>query len=298
MKMTQSELNSEIEKIATALQGLNKNTITGAIIGELIRKITPELDVRTVMNTSSKMGVLSQFIEHHLSHVLTRSHKQGSDWVYSIHAITSAGQVETDPDFWRTFVRPNSPRTLVIRDSTLALDEPAELNPNHDEKLKRVQSVTDSELEQIQTDFANTLQENSESLPTIQVSYADWTIALRKMGGDNYRNWTKFRLRRLEELFKERLNALEITPELNMELCKVIQRSQLAAKPEVLVTKKTQTSKNQVPNASIKSQTMELEANLRSAIIEVIQNLSISDLREIKLPSGAIFDAIINQNNK
>ncbi len=287
--MTQSELNSEIEKIVTTLQDRSKNTITGALIGELIPKITPELDVRKVMNTPTG-SVLSQFIERHLSHVLTRLERQGSDWVYS---ITPPKQVESDPNLWRTFVSPHSSRILVIRDSTLALDAPTEL----DGKLKTVGSATDSELDQIRTNFTNTLKEDSESMPEIQAPYAEWSAALKKMGRNKYRDWTEYRLRSLEELFKERLNALEIASELNTELCSVMRRSRLATKT-VFTAKKTKTNQNQIPNTSINSQSMESEVNLRLAIIEVIQNLSISNLREIKLPSGAIFDAIISQINK
>ncbi len=292
--MIQSELNSEIEKIATALQGLNTNTITGALIGELIPKITPELDVPKVMGTPSGKGVLSQFIKRYLSHILARIEKQGSDWVYS---ITPAEQAEIDPDLWRTFVSPHSSRTLAIRDSTLTLDAPTKLNLDPNENLKTIESATDSELDQIRTDFSNTLKDNSESMPEIQAPYDEWSAALRKMGRDRYRDWTEYRLRRLEELFNERLMVLEIAPELNTKLRSVMRRSQLATKA-VFVAKKTQTNQNQIPNTAIKSHSMESEVNLRSAIIEVIQNLSISDLREIKLPSGAIFDAIINQSKK
>ena len=297
MKMTKDRLDSAIAQITADLQERNNNTITGALIGELIRKITPDLDLRRVMDMPTGTGVLSKFIERYLSDLLTRSHKQGSDWVYTIKSNSSTKQAEIDPDLWRNFVRPNSPRTLVIRDSTMVLDESPESPPELNEKLNRIQSATESELEQIQIDFANTLKENSASLLTIQDSYANWSIALRKMGGNIYSNWTEFRLRRLEELFSARLNALEIAPELNKELCNIMRSSQLAAKA-ALVTKKTQTSKNQAQSAAIKSQSMKLEVNLRSAIIEVIQNLSISDLREIKLPSGAIFDAIISQTKK
>lgn len=291
--MSPSELNSGIEKITTALQGLGKSTITGALIGELIPKITA-LDLCKVMNTSSRAGVLSRFIERHLSHVLTRSGNQGSDWVYT---ITTAGQVEADPDIWRTFVSPNSTRMLILRGSDLALYELPELGIKQDENFKRIQSATDAELEEIQIAFADILKDSSESVLTIPKSYADWTVALRKMGGDHYRNWAEFRLNRLMELFKGRLEALEISPELKAQLCDVMQKSQLVAKT-TLVAKNAKTSQNQAPNTSIKNQSMELEANFRLAIIEAIQNLSISDLREIKLPCGAIYDAIVNQNKK
>jgi len=293
--MTKDTMNSEIEKIVLNLQGRNKNTITGAIIGELILKITPELDVRKVMGNPSGKGVLSQFIERYLKHVLTRTEKQGSDWVYS---ITPSEQVEIDPDLWRTFVSPNSHRALIICDSTLALvDASTKLDIDSDGKSKIVESTTDFELDKIRADFTKTLKENSESMSEIQASYTEWSTALRKMGRDKYRDWTEYRLRCLEGLFNERLKMLEIAPELNTELCSVMRRSQLATKA-VFAAKKTHTSQNQAPNAAIKSQSMELEVNLRSAIIEVIQTLSISDLRKIKLPSGAMFDAIISQSKK
>lgn len=293
--MTNNTLSSEITKIVTALHNQNENTITGARTGELIIKIAPDMDMRKVMDMPSGTGVLSKFIDKYLSHALTRSGKQGSDVVYTINTTDSTGITEVNPSLWQTFVRPHSYNSLVIRDSTLKLVESAELKADQDEK--RVQSVTDLELRDIQTKFMSTLQENSENLPTISESYNVWTNDLRGMGEDYYKKWIEFRLQQLEELFSARLQALEISQELNEQLCSMMRRSRLAAKSMPLTTK-NKTSETRVPNAAIKSPSLDLELNFRSAIIEVIQNLSTSDLREIKLPCGAIFDAIINQRNK
>jgi len=293
--MTNDTLSSEITKIVTALQSQRENTITGARIGELILKIAPNMDMRTVMDMPSGTGVLSKFIDKYLSPTLTRSGKQGSDLVYTINTTDSTGLTEVNPSLWQTFVRPHSCNSLVIRDSTLKLVESAELKADQDEK--RIQSVTDPELKNIQTKFMDTLQENSGDLPNISESYKAWTIGLRRIGEDHYKKWIEFRLHQLEELFSARLQALEISSELNEQLCSMMRHSRLAAK-SIPLAQKTKTSETQVANAALKSPSLDLELNFRSVISEVIQNLSISDLREIKLPCGAIFDAIINQRNK
>jgi hypothetical protein len=40
------------------------------------------------------------------------------------------------------------------------------------------------------------------------------------------------------------------------------------------------------------------ELNFRKMVLEVIGDLAITDLREIKLPAGAMFDAMINSIKK
>gem|GEM_PF-1593866 len=253
-------------------------------------RTVPDMNMRTIMCMPSGSGVLSKFIDRYLNHILTRSSKQGSDVVYSINTTASGKSSEASPSLWQTFVQPNTNTAIIIRNSNLELIDNVGLKTDQNEKI--ILSVTDSELQEIQTNFmdANNI---SDRLPNISETYYKWTSGLKKIEGSYYKKWIQFRLEKLEYLFKTRLESLMIEPDLSKELIEIMRVSKLAAKPTVV-------EKNNInkPYTEKNSSNLKLEQIFQSAIIEVIQNLPLSELREIKLPCGVVFDAIINQNNK
>lgn len=285
-------MSNAIAKITAALQERTGNTISGALLGELIPVVAPELRVREVMKIPTGPGALRKFIELHLKHVLTLSHKQGSDVIYSINGATSSKSEDVDPDLWRTFVRTNSSKSLVLRGTALQLDDAYEEN-QADGKL--ITSAKSDELNQIRIDFIESLGEAAAGLPDMKAPYADWSVALRKLGREHYRNWTEYRLRKIEEMFKQRLEALGIEPKVRGELCNQIRRSQLSAK-ESIGAKKTQFNPLKISNDEVKVKSLGSDdVSFRLAILEVVQKLSISELRALMLPAGEVADALSRQ---
>jgi len=52
-----------IRRISTALMERPHNEITGALLGELCRKVAPELNIREVVGTHRGPGALSKFVQ-------------------------------------------------------------------------------------------------------------------------------------------------------------------------------------------------------------------------------------------
>lgn len=293
--MIEDTLTTAIAKITVKLLALTENTISGAILGEMIPVVTPELRVREVMNIPTGPGALRKFIDLHLKHVLIPSHKQGSDVIYSIVGSTSPKSENVDPDLWRTFVRTNSSKTLVLHGAALQIEE---VNGAVHDDAKLISSATTDELNQIRIDFIKSLGEMATGLPDMKAPYADWSAALRKLGREHYRNWTEYRLRKIEELFGSRLDALEIESSIRSNLCSQIRRSQFSTKEHVGVNKQPY-SLQKISNNDVIIRSVEPDdVKFRQAVLEVLKEFSTSELRAIMLPAGALADALSRQYAK
>lgn len=295
--MNNDELNNAIVKITNALKGRDENTISGALLGELIRSETPEISVREVVKIPTGSGALRKFIDTHLTHVLTPSYKQGADMIYSIIESNPSASEETPPDLWSTFVRQHSSKSLVLHGSVLKIENIKNLNPS-DEICTPIHSLTNDELNQIRVDFVTSLGEAGATLPMIDAPYTDWSVALRKLGREHYRNWTEFRLRRIVEIFSERLTTQKIDPKIQHDLLKLIRRSQRSRR-DAIGLKKVNINSSKVSVSDEKVTAAELDdLKFRSAILEVIERLSMSELRALSLPAGEVADALSRQYSK
>jgi uncharacterized protein YaiL (DUF2058 family) len=291
--MIENTLSSAIEKITASLHSRKENIITGALLGELIPVVAPDLRVRDVMQIPTGPGALRKFIDLHLKHVLQPNGKQGSDFIYSIIGASASKNQNIDPDLWRTFVRTNSSKTLVLRESTLQLEDVSAI-AQLGGQLIIIPSARNDELNQIRIDFVSSLDEKAAELPDMKAPYAEWSVALRKLGREYYREWTEYRLRKIEDLFGKRLDALGVESKTKSELCSLIRRSQLSAK-ESIGARKNSTDVPKQSREEPKIEIVESDANFRLAVLDVIQKFSISELRELKLPAGALSDAIARQ---
>jgi hypothetical protein len=291
--MIENTLSSAIEKITASLHSRKENIITGALLGELIPVVAPDLRVRDVMQIPTGPGALRKFIDLHLKHVLQPNGKQGSDFIYSIIGASASKNQNIDPDLWRTFVRTNSSKTLVLRESTLQLEDASAI-AQLGGQLIIIPSARNDELNQIRIDFVSSLDEKAAELPDMKAPYTEWSVALRKLGREYYREWTEYRLRKIEDLFGKRLDALGVESKTKSELCSLIRRSQLSAK-ESIGARKNSTDVPKQSREEPKIEIVESDANFRLAVLDVIQKFSISELRELKLPAGALSDAIARQ---
>lgn len=285
-------LSLAIEKITKELRARHQTEITGALLGELIRRVAPELNVRDVMQMPTGPGALSRFVDKYLDKILTKIRKQGSDQVYLINSATPLLRGNIDPELWRTFVRPTSTHLLLVRDSELVLEKKDGFDPSRPENKLVVESASHSELDKIRENFVTSGGKELEDLPGVTEPYAAWSMALRKKGQRHYRSWTEYRLQKITELFSKRLEELGIVEELRYSLSNIMRHSQLATQAFRIATK-VQSTEGTTTQQTLSSKRIEPpDFDLRAAIIEVIRKLPTEKLRELRLPNDALFDAI------
>ncbi len=289
--MSDDLVNSAVVLVTQHLQNYEKDHITGALLGELIRRHCPTLNLRETMNIPAGPGALRKFVAAHLQSVLKQDGPQGSDTRYFIIRNANPLQEElVNPAFWQSFVRFNKSKRLLLREGKLALGDSNDSSSFDGEKL--IASATKEELEKIRQDFVDSLGTLSSQLPALSEPYYQWDSALKKLGGSHFKDWKKYRPEQIETLFDKRLQAMNIDSDLRARLCEQMRRSHSATKRMNNEIKATAKSATEIPT------TTDAEFDFRTVVQETIKNLPLADLRELKLPAGAMYDALLSQLKK
>lgn len=291
--MEDSALKQSLQKIKAALVATEKKQITGALLGELIRDFGNGLNVREVTGVVKGPGAVSKFVEEHLSDVLAQVGSQGSDRVYEIKGspVRRDDSLNPGPQLWLTFVRPRAVEKILYS----AITETVEVIPAEQAAStgRLVHNASSQELDQIRGKFSQLLvSENVTDAEAfnIQLPYADWSSALKKMGREQYKRWTEFRVEKISELFAARLANLGAGALVQEKLCTELLQSQSSAHLASMATRFQPTPLS----ATVHSPPMasRSETSLLNAIITAIKHLAESELRELKLPAGVLFDAL------
>ncbi|MBA1279935.1 hypothetical protein [Stutzerimonas stutzeri] len=307
--MNREEVLASVDLIRASLSKRTSGTITGALLGELIRRITPGLDLKKLYPTGQK--VLSRFIKDYCSEFLVYKEAKGGDLLYSIISDANEGagsQVFVDEvpasvnyDLWLTFARPNSaPNIFVDVENTRLLISTSAHMPRG---LLRIQSVTPIEMVSIRRAFIETLDPEEYELPVYSTEgkYSNWLESVRNCGGKLFNQWSHFRITRLHELFNSRLESLGVEEERRLTLCNLLKQSQ-----ENPPKKKTTRNSNddlesnqipgihQAPAKEIASNmsSFESEDAFRALVLEAVKRMSLIEMRALNISAGLLVDSI------
>lgn len=301
--MNDEFLEKSCKEIKTALLATGKTEITGAILGELIRDAAKGLDVRATVGIFTGPGAVSKFAETYLKDILERSGNQGSDKVYKIRTSGGAtdGAGTSDSSLWHAFVKPKS-AVKIFLSSTNQLrvgEEPSEIS--FDAKSV-ISPATSQELDDIRSQFSNELSNIdptlAKQLEGIQ-SYGDWSNLLKRSGRERVKNWAQFRVEKITHLFVDRLSKLELAPEIVKDLSNELRRSQGAAHANSLAQRTTLSAESgRGPIVAPSANSAQKTVTFREAVIRVVSGMSDNELRELRVPAGAIFDALGGKNDK
>ncbi|MGX1173945.1 hypothetical protein [Pseudomonas sp. R151218B TE3479] len=292
------EIDAAINLLKASLESRSDKKITGAVFGEMVRKATPELDIKA-LGLPTK-ATFSRFIEKYFEGVLFRSHAQGKDSVYNIGAPTADTGVEPDYALWKAFVRPQSKYQvgLITASKSLMLFG-ADSNVDAGQtEVVLIPSVTQDELSGIMNGFVQAEQAAlGSALPDTQLPYAHWTASLRERDRPAYRRWIDFRIDRLLQLFNQRLEAADVNEHDRKSLTDFMNRSRSARLPKTppKTAGNTFESRNAIGCAEVlvsASCAANKDADLRDLVVRAVMNLSIAELRELRLPVGAVADAL------
>jgi len=296
-------LEKSIQEIEAALRNTGKSEITGALLGELIRREARDLNLREVTGVRTGPGALRKFIERHLSHCLTRKGSQGSDPVYEIQVSggeAAAAEFST-PNLWLAFVRTGAVEQILIDSESLIL----EVKKSHQEVPDGwllIENATEQELNNIRTTFVDELALNEPELAdqlNVTLPYAIWSNELKKVGRQKVKAWSDFRIRKITEIFASRLAKLGFDDGIAKRLCQELRDSQNAAHAASLAHRNSFVSqKEAAPTVSADKAVIVNSISLRDTVVHAVKSMSDAELREIRLPVGAIFDALIGKVGK
>jgi hypothetical protein len=282
--------------IREELQKSERLTITGALLGELIKKTAPELNVRSLVNLPTGTGSVSRFAETYLGDVLFKSGQQGSDLLYTIGQKSQTDDPKRTSDVWREFVRPKSPLHIICENTTEGEDPHIYVGPKVPASGFEIKNATYEELNQIREDFAKIVNEKPEFREQQELvasaPYAEWSNLLKKRGRDTYRQWVEFRIEKIIELFSTRLESFEfLNQQTRLRLCDKLKQSQrntrVLLNPHVSSGGATAFAMAKDSGSAVKG-----DNDLQSVVIKAIRSLTEAEIRELRIPVGVFWDAI------
>ncbi|WP_145977779.1 hypothetical protein [Pseudomonas palleroniana] len=306
--MNRDEIAASVDLIKASLLKRGNETITGALLGELIRKVTPELNLRHLYPAGQK--VLTRFIKDYCSEFLSALQRQGGDVLYSIipdsgesarQSSVNATPFVADYDYWVTFARPNTSSNVFVSQESLAIFVSASKALSSDWVM--VESVTPSEMVNIRRLFIEGLNPGSfdSSVYSYDGSYSDWLESVRGCGGSLFNQWSVFRIAKLHELFKSRLEKLGVCGDSLHSLCQIMKRSQESQPKKSIVRKndgELKSFKSSVASSS-SAQSPTYDADLlrseeifRSAVVEAVKHMSLAEMRALNIPIGLFMDSV------
>ncbi|WP_353189448.1 hypothetical protein [Pandoraea pnomenusa] len=299
----------DLELIKLGLKEWGHPTITGANLGDLIRENAPDVDVREVVGMPSGTGALRRFVTEHLDEVLHYSgNKQGSDPIYTINLGESEQPKSTSVDdddaakLWTTFARTYAPKVILLTNSGAikVVDAPASQNDGE----QQIKSATRDELDAIRAQFTETLtQKLADSdvvIPDAHAPFDLWSLAVKKLGLGHYRDWAIYRVDKIVGLFESRLRAFNVDEARVIVLARHLRSAQMAARTKAKTRVKAKTMDEATSSEAASGSSLptnsppDSDGAFRTAVAHAIAALPISDLRELRLPAGVLWD-IINQ---
>lgn len=292
------DLQQHIEELKSELRGYPEPQIQGAKLNQLIANVVPELDFRQAVGIPVGPGALKKFVSDFLSDTLAQVGHNGGDVMYGIEGRNAMATAMQSAGYWKTFVSPNSQLELVFQKDSeeLAVRTASELQQD-DQIISKVtidehDRIRDNFLTDLDPDLAETLKGKEEE----KDPYGEWLGRLRQQGYHMAKRWGEFRRKSLIELFEKRLDDLKISGDVAVQCTQKLVDSQFSSHLQTKQQRATtgspplQAKSNNLPH--VQSKSSEGLDDARKFAQSVIGLMGYEDIRAVRLPLGAVLDAM------
>lgn len=284
MAVTPEEVASRILALATESPS---NTISGGSLAGLLKHHFPGF-------TLGAYGAknLRAFIHDHLSGRLNELGKVGTDIVYGLPGatpppqaapITPAGQITQE--VMRVFKSPNAPLELHANRETGEIRVIAR-NTAPQEPWTRIRPVSAEALLQIVKDFVADLPVDYHvDLMLILKEVPWWPKFSGYLQEKNlYNRWLAFKSKQVRAKLESELRGLGVR-QLEAPTTPLAEEEKPAAATPL---------PHPAPSEASRTQPF-VRDELREAVVRVVQGLPIAEIRNLKLPVGDVYDALIRR---
>lgn len=304
--MGKAPSEEELSRIALAIQAYPQDSISGARLGALIRAAAPELDIRETVGAAS--GAFTKFVDQFLSSVVKRvghnpSDIIGGDWLFrklplpaDTKQAVDADSSSNGQDYWVAYVKPSDSRSLVFDEISgnlgLRQDDRTELAPN----FKIIEKVSIQEFRAISNEFIAGLKAKDstrELAKKLELAggYTEFVRVLKEAGYAYFNAWSVHRRGELRKLFLSRLDSLGLDASTKQRLLDALDESQVYANESIRQkTREAMIKRNS--DQPVGSRAPTGDDITRRAIKEVIEKMSIAEIRALPIPFGYAMDAI------
>lgn len=285
-----------VEKIAFSLRSRKTKEISGALLGEMIKKEIPHLNIREVVKMPVGPGALSKFIDLYLSTILQRDHRSGVDWIYKIKTTDSTTVLPINPFAWKVFASPSKTHSIFLDRSNQSLIVKLLSEIQGDMAIQKIDSVTREELKEIQKQFLASIDNAQEREKLGQAltgvnSYQKWMKTLQSENLKQYHLWTEFRRKEIGGIFFNRIARFGLDGDIKVTLLADLMKSQAMQHHQIqklIQIENKPHTKEALPRKGVSN----TEQNFRAVLITILSNMPIEELRQIRLPYGDVFDVL------
>ena len=277
--------DTETRRIANAILEIVRKQSNGEILGAHLGS-----ELRTAGGDPSAPLIfpgslnLRQFIGGHVTE-LCEIRQQGMDVVYALGHEAGQKQAPEPPILdrraWKTFVSPNGPFRLFINPQTKTFLVRSAKDEVESEPWVQLSPCSAEVHKKIAEEFAEKRDpEERAAIDDILQREVWWKDLIDWAASKGLsREWRLFRREHLFQKLKESLERLGVSIQILTPTKTEAQRSD----PDV----GTRSTAATAPTP---------DEVLRSLALSIVQRLSHSDLRELKLPLGEVFDELTNRN--
>ena len=303
-------IHDQLSAARTALLGAAGTQKTGAQLRALIDAACPEFDVRGLAGVPVGPGALTKVLKEHFSDIVQPIGRKGGDTLFLIGLsgrTSTSGDAVKSISLWAAFASPGLGQELMFdrRTHHLTVRAPeASFSADH----VRIPSLSRHEFKKIAEDFLATTETDTQKefqslLGSGDFYYHTWISALKARGTTIYHRWGLFRVQAIIELFRNRLASAGVSSEQAEEAAQTLIADQAAAYKERtrvirsgLEPWERTVSQRENPRPPVPEIVTESAPDLKDAravAVAALNHMSISEIRHITLPLGAIIDAVL-----
>ncbi len=278
----------EIQRIQTEVRTLFENRgprILGAQLGAILKSRFPTFDYRT------RFPSLKQFLNSIFPGEISIVGKNGPDDIYTlaptgIHSSESSGVVfAPGADLYELFRNPTLSGCLLYDSQSQTLLRGTEPPDPENSSCRIIERLTHSEQVAIMSEFAQMFTGREELAGIDEALKPEDPFYWQKFFLLVQRarlvpRWNSFRSKKITELIEDKLTKAEIPPEQIPDLL-----------DQLLKTARFNRQPAAFPSGNKRLQAMKASSILQLAQ-DALAHLTEADLREIKIPLGAVWDSI------
>ena len=294
-------LSNQIDIIRAALMRFAGTRQTGSQLRALIDSAAPGIDIREIAGVPVGPGALTKLLASNFSDIAVPIGKAGGDNLYFIGSSANefsnqGGEISPALNIWTAFASPDVGVDVLYNKENKSLSVRSKDSMNSEEEL-RISSVSPEEFRQIAETFSKTApkefqQELTDTINQNDFAFHKWISVLRRGPAGLYQDWGQFRIQKFAELFRQRLSISGLPEQQIEDAVHTLRTEQSIAFK--LRTQATLKNANQTTLFGLQKNESELNSDINDAreIAKVLINyMSMSEIRQISVPLGAIIDA-------
>jgi len=312
--MTNELSSQDLASIASAIDSYPESTIKGVTLANLIKHAARDVDIRQLVNVPVGPGALKKFADVFLAHLIRRVDRsqlppETSDVIFEKIAaqaalpsgpMPSSGDAVED-DYWSAFVRVSDARKIILIDGNEPSLRLASAAAPEDAVIEGVSQlefnkISDEYIERLRlTPVGEVLADNLKLAPT----YDAFMGILKQAGAHYFMDWSRHRRDALRAIFRQRLGGHGVESAKIDALLLRLDEAQAEARKRRYQQQKEQQAKNAFAGGSHEESSAEYdEGDMRRLLKLAIDEMSMNEIRAVRIPFGAVLDALASEKNR